>query len=86
MFDLLVSLSNGQGEDRAFSHRSGIHVLCKEEEIKYRFDVDELDTYMQDYQSLANTQVTIVLDGVEDLAGNGEMDWEHVMTMINNQH
>ena len=71
VFSLPLTLLHGNDDDKTFSHGSGIYVKCTGEVIKYRFDMNEFDIHASQYSLQTNvTNVTLQLDGVQDIARN----------------
>ena len=84
VFQLAVTLSIGQNS-RTFthgSHGSGIFAKCSGEEIRYRFDANELDEWYTAQTSAEGTNVVmdvnVLLGGVSDLALNRADDFTFV--------
>ena len=81
VFQLAVTLSAGDNS-QTFTHGdngSGIVTKCSGEEIKYRFDANELEDWYTAQSSSGSTslviEVTILLQGVPDLALNRADDF-----------
>lgn len=67
VFDIDVDLMSGAEGSVSLSIGDGLDVTCSEKEIRYRFKNEER---LQNYVFNPNTQVKIVIDGVQDYAGN----------------
>ena len=83
VFRLQVELTNGDNS-HTFSHRSetngtgsGLGVICKHNEIRYRFSLGELDYLVGQDNEI---EVTIQLDGVQDSSGNEFIGFELITT------
>ena len=81
-FTLRLTLSHNGVVQRTFSHGShgsGLQVKCTGEVIKYRFVMHELDDY-ENGHSLDRTDVTILLEGVQDMARN-QLDMDPITSV-----
>ena len=67
VFDIAIDLISGAEGSASLSIGDGLDVTCSEQAIRYRFQKEER---LQNYVFGPNTQVKIVLDGVQDYAGN----------------
>merc|ERR1711971_173549 len=81
-FTLRLTLSHNDVDQRTFSHGShgtGLHVKCTGDVIKYRFDMNELNDYESGH-SFDVTDVTILLEGVQDMARN-QLDMDPITSV-----
>lgn len=87
LFTLNARLSSGENNLHDFGHENGIYVKCKGEEIRFRFDMDELEGISSMYPPLTEeVKLEISLSGVHDLARNEmetfrhESSWDRLAT------
>lgn len=70
VFTLRVTLSSGEENQHEFSHDNGIFVKCEGEEIRFRFNMDHLESVSSIIDDLKVVDYRLELLEVEDLARN----------------